>query len=173
MKNNEIFKKAQQMDAELVQKHSFTMVSIAKNIVIQAGINRLLADGTADKLRAEYNKVTGSQTPIIDADFYSNAVELAVEMAKLTKKKDGMKLLMCLLVPTGATEPVDGDICPVCGETLEFMGDQEIVDDGTIVSWTCPGCGATGRQGNDLKFEKHYCVKDADGNAVDPADFAY
>lgn len=36
--------------------------------------------------------------------------------------------------------------------------------DGTIVSWHCLSCGATGQAGYNLVFDQRYNVKTADGN---------
>lgn len=173
MKINDIFKKARMLEKDMVSKYNDLMVSLAKNIIVQVGINQLMTEGTSDALIAEYNKRIGDHASIIAPEFYADAVNLAVDMAKLSREVDGMKLLMCLLMPGGANEPVDGDICPICGEALEVDGDQGIVDDGTLVNWECPGCGATGKQGNNIIFEQHYEVRNANGDEVDPADFAY
>ena len=54
-------------------------------------------------------------------------------------------------------------ICPLCHGELEYLGDQEIVGDGTLVSWECPACGATGKEGSDIVFEHHYNVCDENG----------
>ncbi len=52
--------------------------------------------------------------------------------------------------------------CPVCGAEIEYGGDQEIVDDGTVVSFSCPKCGAHGKAGYDLVFDAYYDVKKGD-----------
>lgn len=57
-------------------------------------------------------------------------------------------------------------ICPLCHGELEYLGDQEIADGGTLVSWECPNCGATGMEGSDIVFEHHYNVCDADDKPV-------
>ena len=59
-------------------------------------------------------------------------------------------------------------ICPICGGELEY-GDDEPLDDGGVYEWTCPGCGATGKEGYDKVFDKHYDVQDGDGNPYPPS----
>lgn len=54
-------------------------------------------------------------------------------------------------------------ICPVCGAEIEYEGDQEIVDNGTVVGFTCPKCGTTGIAGYDLVFDAYYDVQKGDG----------
>lgn len=58
-------------------------------------------------------------------------------------------------------------ICPICGGELEYGGDESL-DDGGIYDWTCPSCGATGKEGYDKVFDRHYNVRDKDGNPYGP-----
>lgn len=57
-------------------------------------------------------------------------------------------------------------ICPCCGGEIEYEGDNDVDDDGTTVSWTCPECGASGKSGYTGVFDGHYDVEDADGNEI-------
>lgn len=57
-------------------------------------------------------------------------------------------------------------ICPLCGGELEYEGDQEIVDNGTLTSWTCTNCGSTGKEGADIVFERHYNICSPDGRKI-------
>ena len=52
-------------------------------------------------------------------------------------------------------------ICPVCGGELEY-GDDEPLDDGGFYEWTCPGCGATGKEGYGKVFDQHFDVYDGE-----------
>lgn len=68
-----------------------------------------------------------------------------------------------------ACEPVHMDqkgICPACGAELRYDGPHEIMDDGGPIPWTCPSCGATGKEGYDTVFDRHYDVKDGNGQPV-------
>lgn len=56
------------------------------------------------------------------------------------------------------------DICPLCGAEIEYEGDNSIDDGGTIVSWTCPECDAIGQAGYNSAFDRHYNVRDKNGN---------
>ncbi len=62
----------------------------------------------------------------------------------------------------------EAGICPICGGTLEY-GEDEPIDDGGVIDWTCSDCGATGQEGYDKVFDKHYNVYDSEGNPF-PAD---
>ena len=61
-------------------------------------------------------------------------------------------------------------VCPCCGAEIEYEGDNEIDDDGTIVSWECPNCGATGKAGYNGVFAGHFQVEDANGNPIPDRD---
>lgn len=63
----------------------------------------------------------------------------------------------------------EAGICPICGGELEY-GDDEPIDDGGVIEWTCPSCGATGKEGYSKVFDKHYNVTDGEGNPFPPAD---
>lgn len=56
----------------------------------------------------------------------------------------------------------EAGICPICGCELEY-GDDIPLDNGGVYEWTCPGCGATGKEGYDKVFDKHYEVRDENG----------
>lgn len=53
-------------------------------------------------------------------------------------------------------------ICPICGGSLEYGGDIPLDDKG-VYEWTCPSCGATGKEGYNKVFDRHYSVHDGGG----------
>jgi hypothetical protein len=57
-------------------------------------------------------------------------------------------------------------ICPVCGSEVEFNGDQEIVDDCTVVSYHCPHCGCSGKEESSIVFYSHFEVETEDGKQM-------
>lgn len=60
-------------------------------------------------------------------------------------------------------------ICPVCGSSVEYKGENNIDDDGGTCPWTCPDCGASGKEGYNRAFDQHYDVQTADGKKFPPA----
>lgn len=89
------------------------------------------------------------------------------------KHKDGsfvydddsaLRNMLEILTPTPSHQ--QDCICPVCGEYVDYNGDQEIVDDNTVVSWHCPRCGCDGKQGSRIIFENHFEVYTSDGHPV-------
>lgn len=54
-------------------------------------------------------------------------------------------------------------VCPICGCELEY-GNDVLLDEGGYREWTCPGCGATGKEMYDKVFDQHHDVRDGDGN---------
>lgn len=118
------------------------------------------------------------------ADFHGSLQEInnKYEVLALAKTMTGVSLDALTAVIQRDLPPVKGgdgdvpplnsngdedDICPVCGAEIEYEGDNEVDDDGTIVSWECPECGATGKAGYIGVFDRHYKVCDADGNEIE------
>ena len=56
-------------------------------------------------------------------------------------------------------------ICPVCGAHIEYEN-REIQDDGCICSWSCEQCGCCGSLSEDIVFDQHFDIFDADGKRV-------
>lgn len=56
-------------------------------------------------------------------------------------------------------------ICPVCGEHIDYEN-REIQDDGCVCSWCCEKCGCSGRLSEDIVFDQHFDIFDADGKQV-------
>lgn len=54
-------------------------------------------------------------------------------------------------------------MCPICDGELEYGNDISL-DEGGVYEWTCPSCGATGKEGYNKVFDQHYDVQDGDGN---------
>ena len=69
------------------------------------------------------------------------------------------------LYPTPAKEKHEG-ICPICGTRIQYDGEYEILDNGGVIAWRCPNCGATGKEGYDHVFDRHYNVCSAEGEPV-------
>ena len=76
------------------------------------------------------------------------------------------ELIRCLRCEGMEMQDPDADeegLCPICGGELEYEGDEPL-DDGGVYEWTCPSCGATGKEGYNKVFDRHYDVHDGDGN---------
>lgn len=54
-------------------------------------------------------------------------------------------------------------ICPLCGSQFEYDGEDITDDEGGKLPWHCPTCGATGEEGYNRTFDKHYNVVPAGG----------
>lgn len=59
------------------------------------------------------------------------------------------------------------DICPLCGAEIDYLGDRDLDDNGTHVSWECPHCKATGVAQYADRFLFHNNVRDAEGKLVE------
>lgn len=62
-----------------------------------------------------------------------------------------------------APDAEEEGICPICGSELEY-GNDIFLDEGGYREWTCPECGATGKELYNKVFEQHHDVRDGDGN---------
>ena len=129
---------------------------------------------------ADKTLVNDSNTSLIPGNLFSEETKrAAIDAAKQIASAD-IDVLLAVIQrcvapindPRGEKVPhlheygdMEG-ICPLCQGQLEYLGDQEIVDDGTLVSWVCLNCGATGEEGSDIVFDHHYSVCDADGKPV-------
>ena len=74
-----------------------------------------------------------------------------------------IRCLRCNSMKMKAPGADEEGICPICGGELEY-GDDEPLDDGGVYEWTCLHCGATGKEGYDKVFDRHYDVQDGNGN---------
>ena len=57
-------------------------------------------------------------------------------------------------------------ICPVCGGVIIYNGGMDRDDSGGTYPWECVYCGSTGKEGFDFHFDRHYDVRDAQGNPI-------
>ena len=53
-------------------------------------------------------------------------------------------------------------VCPVCGASVAYTGYYDIDDDGGLLPWNCPQCGAQGYEGYSRKFDGHYDVTEGE-----------
>ena len=86
----------------------------------------------------------------------------AKELASL----ETAELIRCLRCGSMEMKNQDADeegVCPICGGELEYGNDKPL-DDGGVYEWTCPDCGAIGKEGYSKVFDRHYDVHDGDGN---------
>lgn len=54
----------------------------------------------------------------------------------------------------------------MCGAELTDYEGHEVLDEGGVIPWTCLRCGATGKEGYDRVFDRHYNVRFANGDPV-------
>ena len=57
-------------------------------------------------------------------------------------------------------------VCPVCGSNVTYTGEHEFDDSGGKYGWECHHCGASGEEGYNRAFDRHYNVADKDGNPI-------
>lgn len=113
-------------------------------------------------------KVEGN---IIAPELQTEMLNLACELAA-TSFNDLMAFVKQEIVFHFSSDFAPGldaeGICPVCGGSIEYGGENNIDDDGGTCPWTCPDCGATGKEGYNRAFDQHYDVRTADGKKFPP-----
>ena len=57
-------------------------------------------------------------------------------------------------------------ICPLCGAEVEYMGENNIDDDGGSFPWICPKCGAFGKEGYSRHFSSHLDVNVGENSTI-------
>lgn len=57
-------------------------------------------------------------------------------------------------------------VCPVCGGTVTYTGGMDRDDSGCTYPWSCDHCGATGGEGFNFVFDRHYNVRDTNGKPI-------
>lgn len=165
MEYTDNFNKARAFAAKLDKKCGAMEVSMARAVLLAYGSKQLMSKTARSKIKTMYAQQSG-KVPTIQPAIYEEVVDLAAKMARWGEK-ESIQALLCLMPEDSDIPPEEnGDNCPICGAELAFEGDQEIQDDGTLVSWHCPRCGATGTQSNDIKFAEHLDVCDRDGNKI-------
>lgn len=92
------------------------------------------------------------------------AEEKIREIVSVCKQLAGLELnvLLAYIRHTDMGVQIPGadeeGVCPICGGTDLDYGNDTPTDDGGLIDWTCPDCGATGKEGYDKVFDRHYCV---------------
>lgn len=111
---------------------------------------------------------------LFEPDFIEQVVEATTMIANASPG------VVTALLQREAT-PIEGDgedipprhyhgdedgICPVCGAEINYLGDNQVDDEGTSVSWECPECGTSGKSGYTSVFDRHYDVTDSLGKSI-------
>jgi len=108
---------------------------------------------------------------LIDEELQVKMLELACELAMMNFN-DLMAFVQHETAFRFSKEFAPGldeeGVCPVCGSSVEYKGENNIDDDGGTCPWTCPDCGAWGKEGYHRAFDQHYDVHTADGKKYPP-----
>ena len=101
------------------------------------------------------------------------AVKTVLEMAthNSVSKSAMVKVIrwmlpLCFVVHNDSGNKDAEGVCPVCGGKLWYTGRHQLDDSGGTYWWVCPHCGASGEEGYNRAFDRHYNVADKDGNPI-------
>ena len=136
-------------------------------------LNILYEVGAAALKNGETVEIPGN---VFSEEYKTRCIEIAGTMANTDATVLGaliQRVVAPFTDPKGERIPHlhlcgdEDDVCPVCGSSeLEYQDGRDIRDDGTMVSWVCPYCNASGAAGYIDTFDRHYNVIDANGNAI-------
>lgn len=126
------------------------------HVVFVMALNTLISMGRDTVANMKHPAAISAtiQGNIFSEDFKLEVARLALRMAIAD-----VDVLLAVIqrVVTFFTDPYgrripflcpNGDedgVCPVCGFHLKYLGDRDLDDVGTTVSWACPDCKAIGR----------------------------
>lgn len=143
-----------------MEYEQFKKLAMGDRAILFAALSLLMQNGSA-AIQAE------TETALVDVCTSALGAfivkEKICEIVSVCKALAGLELNVLLAyirhTDMGVQLP-DADeegICPVCGGELEY-GNDNPTDNGGLIDWTCPDCGATGKEGYDKVFDRHYCV---------------
>ncbi len=151
---------------EQMTLEDFNRLANGDRMTLVVAMELLLQNGRSTIQREEPLKLVAACKECIGGFFEEGALQETVDISQQLAALDTNILVDYIrhgsldMKAPGAEE---AGICPICGGELEYV-DNIRSDNGGLAVWTCPNCGATGKEGYDEVFDQHYDVKDGDGN---------
>ena len=150
---------------EQMALEDFNRLANGDRVTLVLALELLLQNGRNTIQREEPLKLVAACKERIGGFFEEGALQEIVDVCRQLAALDTNILVDFIqrgsldMKAPGAEE---AGICPVCGGELEYV-DTIRSDNGGFAVWTCPDCGATGKEGYDEVFDQHYDVNDGDG----------
>lgn len=147
----------------------FNSLATGDPFALTMALDLVLDNGRFDVSNWDIEKMSAhmqEKVPLIDINKCVNIISYAKELSD-TKTRDLMAFIKFSGLPVKypGTEYEQG-ICPICGASINYGNDQSL-DDGGVIEWECPECGATGKEGYNKVFDRHYEVRDVDGAPIE------
>ncbi len=150
---------------EQMTLEDFNRLANGDRVTLVVALELLLQNGRNTIRREEPLKLVDACKGRIGGFFAEGALQEIVDVCQQLAALDTNILVDYIrrgsldMKAPGAEE---AGVCPVCGGKLEYV-DTIRSDNGGFAVWTCPDCGATGKEGYDEVFDQHYDVRDGDG----------
>lgn len=142
----------------------FNQLALGDPLTLMASLELLLQSGRGVIQALQAPKLVSGCQASLGALFTENKL---CEIVDVCQKLAGLETRTLVdYIHRGSLEIKDpgadeADICPLCGGELEYEDDIR-TDDGGFFVWKCPDCGATGKEGYDKVFDRHYDVRGGD-----------
>ena len=143
----------------------FDKLARTDRVALLTALELLWQNGRAMIQSEEVSKLTASCVSSLGGFYTEEKLHEVVTVCKELAHLETAELIRCIRcggMEIKAPDAEEEGICPICGGELEY-GDDEPLDDGGVYEWTCPSCGATGKEGYSKVFDRHYDVRDGDG----------
>ena len=143
----------------------FDKLARTDRVVLITALELLWQNGRVMIQSEEVSKLTASCASSLGGFYTEEKLHEVVTVCKELAHLETAELIRCIRCGSMEMTVPDAEeegICPICGGELEY-GDDKPLDDGGVYEWTCPSCGATGKEGYSKVFDQHYDVYDGDG----------
>ena len=144
----------------------FDKLARTDRVVLLTALELLWQNGRAMIQSEEVSELTAACVSSLGGIYTAEKVQEVVKVCKELAHLETAELIRCVrcdgLAMKGPDDAEEG-ICPICGGELKYSG-EEPLDDGGIYDWTCCCCGATGKEGYSKVFDRHYDVRDGNGD---------
>lgn len=144
----------------------FDKLARTDRVLLLTALELLWQNGRGMIQSEDVSRLTASCVSSLGTFYTGEKLHEAVTVCKELACLETAELIRCIRGTSTETKDPDVDeegICPICGGELEY-GDDEPLDDGGVYDWTCPSCRAIGKEGYSKVFDRHYDVRDGDGN---------
>ena len=144
----------------------FDKLARTDRVLLLTALELLWQNGRAAIQSEDVSGLTASCVSSLGTFYTREKLREAVTVCKELAHLETADLIRCIRgngMETKDPDAEDEGICPICGGELEY-GDDEPLDNGGVYDWTCSSCGATGKEGYSKVFDRHYDVRDGDGN---------
>lgn len=138
----------------------FNRLATGDPMTLHMALELLLQNGRRTIRAVETPQLMDACTADMGGLFTAGKIQEIVDACKMLAGLETGKLVSYIKRSGLDVKDPDADeegICPLCGAELEYENDIR-TDDGGFFEWKCPNCGATGKEGYDKVFDRHYDV---------------